>query len=171
MSNKKSLIALTAFIFTGFLGVSAANAQNPNQQCYTLASLQGTYAVIGNYGSNLAIAFGVRYFDGNGNLTASYLTNEPTPGSTTGARTIVSGTQVGTYTVNCNGTGVINRVLTQANGTVSNGVDDFIITGGAVQAGQLLAANIMDAQRTPSAIVAGGVFLVRTYTRMPDFFY
>jgi len=171
MSNKKSLIALTAFIFTGFLGVSTANAQNPNQQCYTLASLQGTYAITANYGSNLATSFAVRYFDGNGNLHSSYIINEPTPGSTTGARTITSGTQVGTYTVNCNGTGVITRVLTQANGSVSTGVDDFIVTAAVVQGGQLLATNITDAQRTPSAIVPGGIFLVRTYTRLPDFFY
>jgi hypothetical protein len=150
-----------------FLGASAARAQDP--ACpYTLASLQGSYSVIGNYGANVAIALGVRYLDGNGNLTASYIVNEPTAGSTTGERTLVTGTQTGTYTVNCDGTGKFNRILMQANGATSTGVDDFIITGAIVKGGQLIATTIVDAQEIPSAIVPGGIFLTRTLTRLPD---
>ena len=170
MFSKKSLFVPAALVFTGFLGVSAANAQNPNQQCYTLASLQGAYAIVGNYGANVAIAFGVRYLDGNGNLKGTAVINEPTPGSTTGARTITTATQAGTYTVNCNGTGQFIRVLT-ANGVSTNQVDDFVITGAFVQGGQLLATTIVDAQEVPSAVVTGGIFLTRTHTRLPDFFY
>lgn len=166
MFSKKSLFVPGALVFTSFLGVSAANAQNPG--CYTLASLQGSYAAIGNYGANLAIAFGVRYLDGNGNLRGTFVVNEPTAGSTTGARTIVTGTQAGTYTVNCNGSGVFTRTLTLANGTTANQMDDFIITGAVVQGGQLIATTIADAQEVPSAIVPGGIFLTRAYTRRPE---
>jgi hypothetical protein len=165
--SKKSLLVSAALILTSFLGVSAANAQKP-QPCYTLASLQGSYAVIGNYGANLAIALGRRQMDGNGNLTGTFLVNEPTPGSPTGARTLVTGTQAGTYTVNCDGTGVVNRTTTLSTGAVSHGTDDFIITGAIVKNGQLIATALVDAQRTPSAIVPGGVFLTRTWTRLPD---
>jgi hypothetical protein len=74
--------------------------------------------------------------------------------------------QAGTYTVNCNGQ--FNRVLTAADGTKSNQVDDFIITGEIVQDGQLIATVIVDAQEVPSAIVQSGVFLTRVHTRLPD---
>jgi len=93
--------------------------------------------------------------------------NEPTAGSTTGARTIVTGTQAGTYTVNCDGTGVFTRVLT-VNGVATNQMDDFMITGAIVKDDHLVATAIVDAQRTPSVIVAGGIFLTRSFTRLPD---
>jgi hypothetical protein len=143
----------------------AAFAQS--QPCYTLASLQGSYAIVGNYGANVAIAFGVRSFDGQGNLAGSFVVNEPKAGSTTGERTIVTGTQKGTYTVNCDGTGVITRILTLATGGTSTGVDDFVITGGAITWWGVLATALVDAQRTPSTIVPGGIFLTRTYSRLP----
>lgn len=88
----------------------------------------------------------------------------------------MTGSQAGTHTVNCNGTGVISRILTQSNGTSSLGVDDFVITGAIVSTNgsayttnwSLVATSIIDAQRTPSAIVPGGIFLTRSYTRLPD---
>lgn len=147
-----------------------AKAQN-NQlpKCFTVASLQGNYAIVANYGANVATSFGVRNYDGNGTLTGTFVVNEPVAGSPTGARTIVTGTQAGTYTVNCNGTGQFTRVLT-TNGVSTNQVDDFVITAATVIAGQLVATTIADAQQTPSAIVAGGIFVTRTHSRLPDFF-
>jgi hypothetical protein len=166
MFNNKRVFIPAALILTSFVGVFAANAQSP--QCYTLASLQGSYAVIGNYGSNIAIALATRYLDGNGNLTGTFVVNEPTAGSSTGARTLVLGTQAGTYTVNCDGTGQFTRITTQANGTVSTGVDDFVITGSIVKDGKFIVTAIVDAMQTPSTIVPGGVFLTRTHTRLAD---
>ena len=168
MFSKKSLFVPAVLIFTGLLGAPAANAQT--QQCYTLASLQGQFALVGNYGANVAIAFGVRTYDGNGNFTSTFIINEPTAGSTTGARTIVTGTLTGTVTINCNGTGQVNHTATTNTGIVSMAVDDFIITGAVVQNGQLVATTIVDAQEVPSAIVAGGVPLTRTYTRLPIYY-
>lgn len=165
MLSKRSLFVPAVLIF---LGATAANAQVA--KCYTPASLQGNYAVVGTYGANVAIAFGTRTYDGNGNFTAAFTLNEPTAGSTTGARTIVTGTQTGTYTVNCNGTGKINRILSVTNGITVSQVDDFIITAAIVLGGQLVATTIIDAQQVPSAIVAGGIFLTRTHTRLPDFY-
>lgn len=174
MFNKKSLFVPVTLIVTSFLGVSVANAQSPSCP-FTLASIQGSYAVLGNYGASVAIALGERQLDGKGNLTGTFVLNEPTAGSTTGARTIVTGTNVGTYTVNCNGTGVITRTVT-ANGVSTPQLDDFIITGAIVQGyqfinnaivWQLVATTIVDAQETPSTIIPGGIFLTRTWTRMP----
>lgn len=44
---------------------------------------------------------------------------------------------------------------------------DFIVTGAIVQGGQPIATSMVEAQRTPSAIVPGGIFLTRTYTLRP----
>jgi hypothetical protein len=168
MFNKREMFIPAAFMLVGFLSVTAANAQVP--ACpYSLATLQGNYAIIGTYGSNVAIALGTRYFDGNGNLTGNAIINEPTAGSTTGARTIVTATQVGTYTINCDGTGIITRVVT-SGGVSTPQLDNFVITGTTTQTSggsALIATSLMDAQQTPSAIVAGGIFLTRSYTRLP----
>jgi hypothetical protein len=167
MFNKRKMFIPSAFLLTGFLGVTAANAQGP--ACpYSLATLQGNYAIIGTYGSNIAIALGTRYFDGGGNMTGNAIINEPTPGSATGARTIVTATQVGTYTVNCDGTGIITRIVT-SGGVSTPQMDNFIITGTtqASPGAALIASSLVDAQQTPSTIVAGGIFLTRAYTRLP----
>ena len=170
MLTKKMLFVPIAVLFVSFIGVSNAKAA---PQCYTLDSLNGNYAVVATYGANVAMALGIRNFDGNGNLTGTFVLNEPTPGSTTGARTIITGTQVGTYTVDCDGTGVFTRTVTASNGVVAIQMDNFTITKAKLvhsRSGKdcLIATAIADIQQTPSAIVAGGIFLTRSYTRLPD---
>ena len=173
MVNKTSLFVLTAVVFSCFSGLTAAYAQVPTPACYTLESLKGQYATVGNYGSNQAVVLAMSYFDGNGNYKSTFVVNEPTAGSTTGARTIVTGTNVGTYTVNCDGTGVINRTATASNGVVATQTDDLVITGAvttldAVFNPVLLATSVANAPRVSSAIVPGGVLLTRSLTRLPD---
>jgi hypothetical protein len=177
MFSKKSLFLagasilasfLAALILTSFPGVSGAKPEKP-QPCYTISSLQGSYAIIGNYGAHVAIYLGREYLDGMGNLTGTSLINEPTPGSTTGARTLATGTEKGTYTVNCDGTGVITRDLTVTGGGTTTGVmANFVITRAIVKRGQFIATAVEDAQQVPSVVVPGGIFLTRTWTRLPD---
>lgn len=111
----------------------------------------------------------MRHFDGQGNLTGTFTLNAPDPTSTTGARKISTGTQVGTYTVNCDGTGVETRTATSSTGVTVTQLDDFVITQATRQEdGGFLATALEDAVRTPSALVPGGVFLFRHFTRRPD---
>jgi len=167
MFSKTRVFVPAAVAFLGLLGVPSAFAQAP--QCYTLASLKGPFAVVGEYGANVAIALATRYFDGQGNLTGTFLVNSPKAGSTTGERTIVTGTQKGTYTVNCDGTGVFARILTLSDGTSTTQFDDFVITEAMNGwSSTLVATKIVDATRTPSTIVPGGIFLKRTLSRLPD---
>ncbi len=166
MLSKKLVLATLALAPTLFLGAPKANAQS-TPPCYTVASLDGDYAIVGTYGANVGVAFGKRTLDGKGSFTGTFTVNKPTPGSTTGERTIVSGTQAGTYTVNCNGTGVISRILTVGT-TQTLQYDDFVITGSVLKDGRLIATSVADAQRTPSTIVAGGIFLSRVWTRVPQ---
>lgn len=137
MFKKKGLIATTMLVFLGLITLSSAKAHDDDSQCYTVASLKGTYAVVVTYGANVALALAVRNFDGNGNLTGTFTLNEPTPGSTTGGRTIVTGTNVGTYTVNCDGTAVVTRVLTSSTGVVTTQTDDLLITKATRRDGHL----------------------------------
>jgi hypothetical protein len=193
MFKKKRLFVSAVGVLLGLLAVSGsilrtrrASAASPQEldreetvtnagaPCeFGLASLQGQYAVIGTYADHIAESFGERYFDGNGNMTGTFLVNEPTAESPTGARTIVTGTQKGTYIVNCNGTGVFTRTLTTSTGVVTTQTDDFMITESKhfPQEGLriLVATNLADAQETPSAIVAGGAFLTRVYTRVSPY--
>lgn len=165
MFNKSGFFA-TVVVFTCLLGVPAANAQ---PACYTLASLQGSYAVVVNYGANVATAQGQRFYDGKGNLNGTFIINAPKQGSTTGERTLTTGTQTGTYTVNCDGTGTMVRVVKAANGVTVNTVDDFVITGAIVGSySQFLATALVDTARLPSLLVPGGLFINRSYTRLPD---
>jgi hypothetical protein len=164
-SIKRFLIPMVA---TGIFGVFAAQAQDATC-AYTLASLQGSYAVLVNYGASVAIGMQTQVLDGKGNLTRTGVLNQPTVGSATGARTIGTVTSTGTYTVNCNGTGTITRLVTKPDGTTAPAVDDFIITEALKAVGRpAIAMTIVDAQRDPSVILPGGVFVTRVHTRLPD---
>jgi hypothetical protein len=166
MKTKLLIVAAATVTCFGF-GMSAASADETH--CYTVASLKGTYAAIATYGANVALALAVRHFDGQGNLTGTFTLNAPDPTSTTGARKISTGTQAGTYTVNCDGTGVETRTATSSTGVIVTQLDDFVITEAIRQEeGGFLATALEDAVRTPSALVPGGVFLFRHFTRRPD---
>jgi hypothetical protein len=173
MLMKKTRLIPIAFVLLSLISAHAW-ADDDASECFTLESLEGSYAVVGHYGANVAISLGTRLFDGDGGVTGTSIVNEPTAGSTTGGRTIITAMQVGTYTVNCDGTGVITRTLTASNGVVTTQTDDFVITSGSRERSHrreghenLIATALVDAQRVPSAIVAGGIFLTRTYTRLP----
>jgi hypothetical protein len=164
-SRKNWIITIAIAAVLVLSSVSACAEDAP--PCFDLGSLRGDYTLIGTYGANIASALGKRTLDGKGNLTGTFIVNEPLGGSTTGQRNLVSGTQAGTYTVNCDGTGVITRIVTVGT-TQTEQFDDFVITHAIIEDGHLIATSIADAQRTPSAIVAGGIFLTRVWTRLPS---
>jgi hypothetical protein len=167
MFHKRNAFVRAALVSLCLIGMSAAKADEDH--CYTVASIRGTYVVVATYSANVALALGVRHFDGQGNLTGTFTLNAPVVGSPTGARTIITGAQVGTYSVNCDGTGTITRTLTSSTGVVTTQIDDLVITKATRRDdGQLLATALEDAQRTPSALVPGGLFVFRSYTRRPD---
>jgi hypothetical protein len=155
-----------ALIFIGCSAAFTANAQSTS--CYTQESLSGTYAVVVDYGANLALGFVTETLDGAGNLTGTFRINQPTAGSATGERTIVTGTQTGTYIVNCDGTGTMERVVTRQDGSIAAQADDFVITSAVAQGSRLIARSILDAAREPSVVVAGGIFLTLTHTLLPS---
>jgi hypothetical protein len=161
-------------VITAAIGVaaimqlSASRARADESECFTTTSVRGDWSIVATYGANVAIAIGRRTVAADGSFTGTFLLNGPTAGSTTGARTITTGTQVGVYAVNCDGTGTVTRTLTASNGVVTTQVDDFVITKARVDRGHLLATAIKDAVEVPSALVAGGIFVTRDQTRLGD---
>ena len=166
MFKQQNVVIGTALVIFGMLGVSPVQATEP--PCYTPASLQGSWSVIATYGASVAVALGDRSIEEDGTFTGTFVLNGPTAASPTGARTITTGTQMGTYTVNCDGRGTVTRTLTASNGVTTTQVDDFIITNSAMEHGQLIATAIADAQRTPSALVPGGIFVTRRHSRLSN---
>ena len=160
MFNKR-LFAPAAILFACLAGEFRASAQST--MCYTVESLEGTFTVIGTYASNLAIAFSVREHDASGGFVGPFIINQPVAGSTTGERNIINGTNRGSFQVNCDGSGVITRTATLADGTTIPTYDDFMITDGIVRDGKLVATVVMDAQRSPSSVQ--GSFLTRKHVR------
>ncbi len=163
MLNKKSWLVPAVLVSFGFLGPGTVNAADP--QCFTLASLQGSWTTITEYGAKVGVAYAQRNIDESGNMTGIFVQNQPVNGDPTGARLISNGTAQGVYKVNCDGTGTITRTVTSSLGIVTFPVDDFIITKAIVKRKQLVATEILDAQRTPSALVPGGVFVTRIPNR------
>ena len=164
LTHQRSFVAL---LITGVLGVAAVSAQDPSCP-YTLSSLQGPYAVVITYGANVAQGLQTETLDGKGTVTRTGIINQPTPGSTTGARTIVPVTTAGTYKVNCDGTGTFTLTVTRPDGTMASAAHDFIITSAIKQEGRVIATTIADVQRDPSVIIPGGIFVTRVHTRLPE---
>jgi hypothetical protein len=140
-----------------------AQAPNvPSAHTYSLASLQGDYAVLNHYGANLALGIGTEQFDGNGKCKGSLLLNRPT---STGARELVALTSTGTYTVNQDGTGTISLEVTLPDGSIKTATEDFVITRSELIRGVLVGTAISDEQREPSLVLGNGVFVTQNFTR------
>ena len=75
---------------------------------------------------------------------------------------------MGTYTVDCSGIGTVTRVLTVDNSRTATSTDDILITEAVERGGRLIATKIQDAQRDPSVVIPGGVFVIRTHTLRPS---
>lgn len=166
MQNKKSWVVPAVLVSFSFLSAGTVSAAEP--LCYTLSSLQGSWTAITEYGAKVGVAYAKRSIDKEGNMTGVFIQNQPVVGDPAGARLISNGTAKGVYKVNCDGTGTITREVTSSLGIVTYPVDDFIITKAIVKRMKLVATEILDVQRTPSALVPGGVFVTRIHTRVPD---
>lgn len=169
-TTSRTWFAAIVFVATALgLSVSFGGVRTKADQpmCYTLESLEGSWAVVATYSANVAKSFGERTIGEDGSFTGTFVLNGPVVGSTTGARAISTGTQVGVYAINCNGTGTITRTVTSSTGVVAMQIDDFIVTKGLVKDGHRIANELADAQRVPSAIIPGGLFVTRVHTRQP----
>jgi hypothetical protein len=141
----------------------AYEAQRASQP-YGLFSLEGDYAVVGTYGSNVARLLGTFHADGRGNLSGSATVNLPGAGS---ARVVVGISYKGTYTVNDDGTGVIYFTVTLPGGATTPVTLDLATTKAEFEGGVKVATEIATSQREPSSVV-DAQFVTHVATRLPD---
>ena len=129
---------------------------------YSTASICGNYGAIATYGANVARALGFEVMDGHGNITGSAIVNQPGSSSTT--RSIASIGISGTYTINANGLGTMNLVISLPGGGTANVTEDFVVTRSKVVDGVAIATEIQDAQEVPSAVIDDSSLVIHTYT-------
>jgi hypothetical protein len=110
---------------------------------YDVSSLRGDYAVVAYYGASVALGLAAL-----GNLKGATLLNRP---GTNGGRDLVHLIFTGNYTVNEDGTGVLNLLVTLRSGATATATEDFVITEAEVIHGAPLATKIVNAQRESRA--------------------
>lgn len=166
-----ALVALASLVVAGsgraFAGQDNDSSNTPSEQPhgYSLASVNGSYAIVGTYAGIEALDLGVVDFDGHGNAKGTVLVNQPNPD---GSREVVTVGVAGTYSVNSDGTGKIAFVVSFPDGHTANVTEDFVITRAKSQGGTFIATSMTDAQEEPSVVISGDVFVTHVYTRRPD---
>lgn len=161
------ILLLTGFIPPGSGAALAAQSGNEPQvhRDYSTASINGSYAFVGTYAGLIASSFGVVTFNGLGSARGSVIVNQP---NADGSRNVITVGLAGTYFANRDGTGTLSYLVTFPDGHTANVTEDLLITKAEVQRGMLIATSIFDAQKQPSVVLSGDVYVTHTYTRRPD---
>src|SRR5690348_9518392 len=162
------ILLLTSFIPPGSgtaLAAQNGNEEPPVHRDYSTASINGSYAFVGTYAGLIASSFGVVTFNGLGSAQGSVIVNQP---NADGSRNVVTVGLAGTYFVNRDGTGTLSYLVTFPDGHTANVTEDLLITKAEVQRGMLIATSMFDAQKQPSVVLSGEVYVTHTYTRRPD---
>jgi hypothetical protein len=160
ISPKWTLAALVLVLFCASL--QAQERGNVAKDQFSLATVCGDYGAIATYGANVARALGFEVMDGHGGITGAATVNQPGPSDTT--RSISKIGISGTYNVDATGAGTMNLVIALPGGGSANVVEDFVITKTKVINGVLIATEIQDMQRVPSAVIDDSSLVIHTYT-------
>lgn len=174
MSGRKASISI--FFFVGLCCAHATtacaqgapgsdqNSDTDRNQPYTLASINGEFALVGTYGSNVGRQLGiVQIHDGQ----VSGYANANIPGASATERVVVHFSFTGTAAINDDGTGLISVSVTLPNGSIAEFHLDILITKTIELHRRKIAIEMQDMQREVSQI-ATGEFVVHTLTRRPD---
>ena len=164
LPNGKAAARLLAAAVILLTAVPAAFGEESDKDIYTLASLQGDYALVGVYGSNVARLNGVFRADGKGSLSGAARINAPGSG---GQRVLVGVSFAGTYTITPDGVGVIAVNIALPNGATTAATIDLVLTKVTKIRGTSVAVEGSTMQREPSSIV-GGEFIAHTFFRRGD---
>lgn len=158
---QSALVPLSLAMLPVFLPAQGRD-ENSAPVRYSTASLCGNYGAVATYGANVARALGFEVMDGHGKITGTAFVNQPGPDNTT--RTVATIGISGTYTINAEGIGSMNLVISLPGGATANVTEDFVITKSKTVDGVAIATEIEDAQEVPSAVIDDSSLVIHRYT-------
>jgi len=161
MLEKIKPLALTVCLISTMLFGSRAGS-TAERKGYTLASIEGEYAVVGTYAGEIAGLIGVSKTDKNDNVEGSAVVNMPGASN----MQVVPISWMGVQTINEDGSGTISLTVTLPNATQTV-TQDFVIAKAVKVDGVKKAIELRTMQREPSSLVAGE-FISDVLTRRPD---
>jgi hypothetical protein len=164
-------LTLTILLMGYIAGPSTLSAQNTDDkngreytdESYSMASLNGEFALVGSYTGGIARQLGVVRVD-NGQMTGFLRVN--VPGSTPTQRTVVYLTFTGSGTIDQNGAAVISLTVMYPDGSLHLATLDSLITKATERRGIKIATEIEYMQRETPALSPGSL-IVGTLTRRP----
>ncbi len=160
--SKLPLALLLASAIAGPLTVSAQNRDH--DQPYSLASLDGEFALVGTYTGGIARQLGIVHIN-RGDVTGFLRVN--VPGSTPTQRVVVYLTFAGNVTVAEDGTGVVTVTVTYPDQSLHPATLDLLITKAREDRGAKIATEMATMQRETPALSPGSL-IVATLTRRPE---
>ncbi len=163
-------LPLAIFLVSAIAGCSLVSAQNTGDQerkadqPYSVASLNGEWALVGTYTNGIARQLGVVRFE-DGDVTGFLRVN--VQGATPTQRIVVYLSFKGTITVADDGTGIGTLSVTYPDGSLHPATLDMLITKAYERRNAKIATEIATMQRETPAL-SPGALIVATLTRRPD---
>jgi hypothetical protein len=158
-------LTLILFFASAIARPSMLSAEDKSHdEPYSLASLNGEFALVGTYTGGIARQLGVVHFN-NGDATGYLRVN--VQGATPIQRVVVYLSFVGTATIADDGTGVSSLTVTYPDGSLHPATLDFLIVKVQENRGLKKAMTIETMQRETPAL-SSGALIVATLTRRPE---
>ncbi len=161
-----SVLLMGAMAGHSRLAAQDINDQNQERQAnpYTVASMNGEFALVGTYTGGVARQLGVVHFD-DGDVTGFLRVN--VQGSTPTQRLVVYISFKGVFTIAENGTGVASLKVTYPDGSLHQATLDTLITRAHESKGVKIATEVATMQRETPALSPDSL-IVGTLTRRPE---
>ncbi len=139
-------------------------ADQDHDQPYSVASLDGEFALVGTYTGGIARQLGVVHFN-DGDVSGYLRVN--VQGVTPTQRVVVYLAFAGTTTMADDGTGVVTLTVTYPDGSLHPATLDTLVTKAQESRGNKIATEIATMQRDTPAL-SPGALIVGTLTRRPQ---
>lgn len=158
-------LMLTFFLVGAVAVPSMVSAQDQgHDHPYSLASLDGEFALVGTYTGGIARQLGLVHFK-DGDATGYLRVN--VQGATPAQRVVVYLSFAGTTTIADDGTGVVTLTVTYPDGSLHPATLDFLVTKAQDTRGLKTATEVATMQRETPALNPGAL-IVGTLTRRPQ---
>ncbi len=155
-----------ALVFVSVIAGPLSAQDGDHDRPYSLASMNGEFALVGSYTGGLAAArqLGVVHIK-DGDVTGFLRVN--VQGSTPTQRIVVYLSFTGSTTITEDGTGVVTLSVTYPDQSLHPATLDFVITK-AQESRDLKIATELAAMQRETPALSPGSFIVSTLTRRPE---